>query len=64
MKEYTEWWLIVEVVKLKLKQHNMVNLNSDKTFIIAEIGSNHNQSLSLAYETIDAAKDALPMYRK
>jgi sialic acid synthase SpsE len=26
-----------------------------KTFVIAEIGSNHNQSLSLAYETIDAA---------
>lgn len=28
------------------------------TFIIAEIGSNHNQSLQLAYETIDAAKEA------
>jgi sialic acid synthase SpsE len=26
-----------------------------KTFIIAEIGSNHNQSLDLAYKTIDAA---------
>jgi len=26
-----------------------------ETFIIAEIGSNHNQSLSLAYESIDAA---------
>jgi sialic acid synthase SpsE len=29
-----------------------------KTFIIAEIGSNHNQSLQLAYESIDAAKEA------
>ncbi|MDD5718022.1 MAG: N-acetylneuraminate synthase family protein [Sulfuricurvum sp.] len=29
----------------------------DKTFIIAEIGSNHNQSLSLAFEMIDAAKE-------
>jgi len=27
-------------------------------FVIAEIGSNHNQSLELAYETIDAAKEA------
>ena len=26
-----------------------------ETFVIAEIGSNHNQSLSLAYESIDAA---------
>lgn len=26
-----------------------------RTFVIAEIGSNHNQSLSLAYESIDAA---------
>ena len=25
------------------------------TYIIAEIGSNHNQSLELAYENIDAA---------
>jgi sialic acid synthase SpsE len=29
-----------------------------RTFIIAEIGSNHNQSLQLAYESIDAAKEA------
>ena len=28
-----------------------------ETFIIAEIGSNHNQSLSLAYECIDAAAE-------
>ncbi len=27
-------------------------------FVIAEIGSNHNQSLQLAYETIDAAKES------
>ncbi|MBW1615140.1 MAG: N-acetylneuraminate synthase family protein [Deltaproteobacteria bacterium] len=32
--------------------------NSEKTFIIAEIGSNHNQSLNTAYQTIDAAKEA------
>jgi sialic acid synthase SpsE len=30
-------------------------IGSEKTFIIAEIGSNHNQSLNLAYESIDAA---------
>ena len=28
-----------------------------ETFVIAEIGSNHNQSLSLAYESIDAAAE-------
>jgi sialic acid synthase SpsE len=32
--------------------------NSIETFIIAEIGSNHNQSLELAFETIDAAQEA------
>ena len=31
------------------------NLDTDGTYIIAEIGSNHNQSKQLAYETIDAA---------
>ena len=31
------------------------NLENDGTFIIAEVGSNHNQSKSLAYETIDCA---------
>ena len=31
------------------------NLSTDGTYIIAEIGSNHNQSKELAYETIDAA---------
>ena len=30
-------------------------IGSGKTFIIAEIGSNHNQSLELAYQSIDAA---------
>ncbi len=30
-------------------------IGGEKTFIIAEIGSNHAQSLKLAYETIDAA---------
>jgi sialic acid synthase SpsE len=34
------------------------NVGGPKTFIIAEIGSNYNQSLDLAYETIDAAKEA------
>lgn len=31
---------------------------SDKTFIIAEIGANHNKSLTLAKEMIDVAADA------
>ena len=31
------------------------NLETNGTYIIAEIGSNHNQSKQLAYETIDAA---------
>lgn len=30
-------------------------IGGNRTFIIAEIGSNHNQSLSLAYQSIDAA---------
>ena len=30
-------------------------IGGDKTFIIAEVGSNHNQSLDLAFEHIDAA---------
>lgn len=30
-------------------------VGGDKTFIIAEVGSNHNQSLELAFEHIDAA---------
>ena len=30
-------------------------IGGESTFIIAEIGSNHNQSLDLAYESIDAA---------
>ncbi len=32
--------------------------DTSPTFIIAEIGSNHNQNLQLAYDTIDAAVDA------
>jgi sialic acid synthase SpsE len=35
-----------------------ISIGGDKTFIIAEIGSNHNQSLDLAYQTIDAAVEA------
>ena len=30
-------------------------IGGSETFVVAEIGSNHNQSLSLAYESIDAA---------
>ena len=30
----------------------------NKTFIVAEISANHNQSLKLAYKTIEAAKEA------
>lgn len=41
-----------------LKINEKYTIGEDKTFIIAEIGSNHNQSLELAYETIDAAKEA------
>jgi sialic acid synthase SpsE len=36
----------------------MANEMTGHTFIIAEIGSNHNRSLALAYEMIDAASDA------
>lgn len=40
-------------------QLNNISIGSSHpTFIIAEIGSNHNQSLQLAYESIDAAKEA------
>lgn len=38
--------------------NNILKHVEEKTFIIAEIGSNHNQSLELAIETIDAAKEA------
>ena len=30
-------------------------IGGDRAYVIAEIGSNHNQSLTLAYESIDAA---------
>ncbi|WP_392534977.1 N-acetylneuraminate synthase family protein [Nostoc sp. C117] len=30
-------------------------IGGEKTYVIAEVGSNHNQNLQLAYETIDAA---------
>ena len=32
-------------------------IGGSETFVVAEIGSNHNQSLSLAYESIDMAVD-------
>lgn len=34
------------------------NVGGDQTYIIAEIGSNHNQSLDLAKDTIDAALES------
>ena len=33
-------------------------IGGNQTFVIAEIGSNHNQSLELAYQSIDAAVEA------
>lgn len=46
-----------------MKPHQLISLGlneigGDKTFIIAEIGSNHCQDLQMAYESIDAAKNA------
>ncbi|MCG2590659.1 N-acetylneuraminate synthase family protein [Rhodohalobacter sulfatireducens] len=38
--------------------NSSLSIGGEKTFVIAEIGSNHNQSLEMAFETIDAAKDA------
>jgi sialic acid synthase SpsE len=40
----------------KIKINDKI-IGGRETFIIAEIGSNHNQSLQLAYESIDAAKE-------
>lgn len=34
------------------------HIGGDKTFIIAEIGSNHNQDKQLAFESIEAAKES------
>lgn len=42
----------------EIKINADLSIGDEKTFIIAEIGSNHNQSLELAFETIDAAKEA------
>ncbi len=33
-------------------------IGGDQTFVIAEVGSNHDQSLDLAFESIDAAAEA------
>lgn len=41
---------------IKINENHTIGEN--KVFVIAEIGSNHNQSIELAYETIDAAKEA------
>lgn len=43
---------------MKTIQIGNVEVGGNHTFVIAEIGSNHNQSLDLAYETIDAAVEA------
>ena len=40
---------------IKIDKKNTISLKN-KSFIIAEIGSNHNQSLALAYKMIDKAK--------
>jgi sialic acid synthase SpsE len=40
---------------IKIDNKNTISLKN-KSFIIAEIGSNHNQSLALAYKMIDKAK--------
>lgn len=40
-----------------IKVENRV-IGEDRTFIIAEIGSNHNQDIKIAYELIDRAVDA------
>ena len=42
---------------------NKINIDGfevggDKTYVIAEIGSNHNQSFDLALESVDAAKES------
>jgi sialic acid synthase SpsE len=41
-----------------LEVGNRIVGNGQPCFVIAEIGSNHNQDLSLAYKLIDAAADA------
>ena len=43
---------------MQIKINKNISIGGKKTFIIAEIGSNHNQSLSLAKEHIDAAIEA------
>lgn len=50
---------IRKTVRMKtIKLTDKHTIGGDRVFVIAEIGSNHNQSLELAYETIDAAKAA------
>jgi sialic acid synthase SpsE len=44
--------------KSKIIEVDGFKIGEEKTFVIAEIGSNHNQSLQLAYESIDAAKES------
>ncbi|WP_375560717.1 N-acetylneuraminate synthase family protein [Bernardetia sp. OM2101] len=41
-----------------IKINEKYTIGENRVFVIAEIGSNHNQNLELAYETIDAAKEA------
>jgi sialic acid synthase SpsE len=44
-------------MKNKISVANKV-IGGNAAFVVAEIGSNHNQSLDLAYETINAAADS------
>jgi sialic acid synthase SpsE len=46
----------MESDRTKLKVGD-IGTNAGEVFIVAEIGSNHNQSLDIAFETIDAAKE-------
>ena len=34
------------------------SINNNKIFVIAEIGSNHNQDLDIAFRSVDAVVDA------
>jgi len=41
-----------------MKLKDVFSKENKRTFVIAEIGSNHNQDIKLAYELIDVAKEA------
>lgn len=46
------------MARRQIKINENISIGGKKTFIIAEVGSNHNQSLTLAKEHIDAATEA------